>query len=208
MCPSPERTRVNEPRLPTEFPFGRTLVTVAVGDLLAQGAEMIVLPANRRGVLGPLATPGLNGLRSLGGSEIEREAMAMAPLDLGTAVITGPAGLTQRGVAAVIHAAVHPSLGERARPEYVRRAVPAILNVASAAPYYTLALPLLGVDSTANADDTAAAISTLVNELIAALRRSYPRIDRITIICRFESQALLVRQALFQARERSWNRAS
>ena len=199
---------MNEPRLPIEFPFGRTVVTVAVGDLLAQGAEMIVLPANRRGVLGALATPGLNGLRSLGGSEIEREAMAMAPLDLGTAVLTGAAGLSERGVAAVIHAAVHPSLGERARPEYVRRAVPAILNIASAAPYYALALPLLGVDAAASADDTQTGITTLVNELIAALRRSYPRIDRITLTCRFETQAVLVRQALWHARERSWNRAS
>lgn len=199
---------MNEPRLPVEFPFGRTVVAVMVGDLLAQGAEMIVLPANRRGVLGALSTPGLNSLRSLGGSEIEREAMALAPLDLGTAVLTGAAGLSERGVAAVIHAAVHPSLGERARPEYVRRVVPAILTVASAAPYYTLALPLLGVDSTATADDTQTAIATLVNELIAALRRSYPRIDRITITCRFDSQALLVQQALFQARERSWTRAS
>lgn len=199
---------MNESRLPTEFPFGRTLVTVAVGDLLAQGAEMIVLPANRRGVLGPLATPGLNGLRSLGGSEIEREAMARAPLDLGTAVMTGAAGLSELGVAAVIHAVVHPALGERARPEYVRRAIPAILGVASTAPHYTLALPLLGVDSAASADETQAAITTLVNELIAAMRRSYPRIDRITITCRFESQALLVRQALLQARERSWTRAT
>ena len=199
---------MNEARLPVEFPFGRTVVTVAVGDLLAQGAEMIVLPANRRGVLGALATPGLIGLRSLGGSEIEREAMAQAPLDLGTAVITGAAGLSQRGVAAVIHAAVHPALGERARPEYVRRAVPAILNVASAAPHFTLALPLLGVDSAASPDDTQAAIATLVNELIAAMRRSFPRIDRITITCRFASQAVLVRQALQNARERSWTPAS
>jgi O-acetyl-ADP-ribose deacetylase (regulator of RNase III) len=199
---------VNEPRLPDEFPFGRTVVTVAVGDLLAQGAEMIVLPANRRGVLGALATPGLNGLRSLGGSEIEREAMAQAPLDLGTAVLTGAAGLSERGVAAVIHASVHPALGERARPEYVRRAVPALLSVASAAPHYTLALPLLGVDSAASADDTETTITTLVSELIAALRRSYPRIDRIVIVCRFETQAVLVRQALWQARERSWTRAS
>lgn len=199
---------MNEPKLPVEFPFGRTVVTVAVGDLLAQGAEMIVLPANRRGVLGALATPGLSGLRSLGGSEIERAAMALAPLDLGTAVLTGAAGLSERGVAAVIHAAVHPSLGERARPEYVRRAVPAILNIASAAPHYTLALPLLGVESSDSSDDTQAAITTLVNELIAALRRSYPRIDRITITCRFETQALQVRQALWLARERSWTRAS
>lgn len=199
---------MDEAKLPFEFPFGRTVVTVAVGDLLGQGAEVIVLPANRRGVLGALATPGLSGLRSLGGSEIEREAMARAPLDLGTALLTNAAGLTERGVAAVIHAVVHPSLGEPARREYVRRAVPAVLGVASAAPYYTLALPLLGVGSAAGADDTQTAIATLVDELIATLRRSYPRVDRITLVCRFEEQARLVRQALWQARERSWVRAS
>ena len=66
----------------------------------------------------------------------------------------------------------------------------------------------LGVDAAASADDTQTGITTLVNELIAALRRSYPRIDRITLTCRFETQAVLTRQALWHARERSWNRAS
>ena len=77
------------------FRFGRTIVSVAVGDLLGQEAEVIVVAANRRGVLGPLATPGLSGLRSLGGSEIEREAMSLAPLELGTAVMTGAPGLAR-----------------------------------------------------------------------------------------------------------------
>lgn len=199
---------VNEARLPMEFPFGRTVVTVAVGDLLSQGAEMIVLPANARGVLGALSTPGLSGLRSLGGSDIERQAMAMAPLDLGAAVSTGASGLSERGVHTVIHAVVHPALGERARPEHVRRAIPAVLNVASAAPYYTLALPLLGVESAAAPDDMKVAINALVSDVVAGIRRSYPRIDRITVVCRFDEQARLVRLALAQARERAWVRAS
>ena len=61
---------VNEADGRPAFRFGRTIVSVAVGDLLGQEAEVIVVAANRRGVLGPLATPGLSGLRSLGGSEI------------------------------------------------------------------------------------------------------------------------------------------
>ena len=116
------------------FRFGRTIVSVAVGDLLGQEAEVIVVAANRRGVLGPLATPGLSGLRSLGGSEIEREAMSLAPLDLGTAVVTGASGLEERGIRAVVHAVVHPALGERARIEDVRRAVPAALTAVSKSP--------------------------------------------------------------------------
>ena len=107
------------------FRFGRTIVSVAVGDLLGQKAEVIVVAANRRGVLGPLATPGLSGLRSLGGSEIEREAMSLAPLELGMAVMTAAPGLEERGIRAVVHAVIHPALGERARIEDVRRAVPA-----------------------------------------------------------------------------------
>ena len=116
---------VNEVDGRPAFRFGRTIVSVAVGDLLGQEAEVIVVAANRRGVLGPLATPGLSGLRSLGGSEIEREAMSLAPLDLGTAIVTGASGLEERGIRAVVHAVVHPALGERARIEDVRRAVPA-----------------------------------------------------------------------------------
>lgn len=189
-----------------EFRFGRTVVSVALGDLLSQDAEAIVVAANRRGVLGPLATPGLTGLRSLGGSEIEREAMAHAPLDLGTAVVTGASGLEERGIKAVVHAVVHPALGERARIEHVRRAVPAILQTASRSKLRTLAMPLLGVESLAAKADVDAMVATLVDELVAGLRRSMPRVDRVTIVCRFSEHASTVESALARARERVWLR--
>jgi O-acetyl-ADP-ribose deacetylase (regulator of RNase III) len=189
-----------------EFRFGRTVVAVAVGDVLGQDADTIVVAANRRGVLGPLATPGLSGLRSLGGSEIEREAMALAPLDLGTAVLTGAAGLEERGIQAVIHAVVHPALGERARIEDVRRAVPAALAVASGARLRAVAMPLLGVESLAARVDVDAMIAALVDELVASLRRSLPRVARVTIVCRFTEQADTVEAALARARERVWTR--
>ncbi len=189
-----------------EFRFGRTVVSVAQGDLLSQDAEAIVVAANRRGVLGPLATPGLTGLRSLGGSGIEREAMAHAPLDLGTAVVTGASGLEERGIKAVVHAVVHPALGERARIEHVRRAVPAILLAASRSKVRTLAMPLLGVESLAAKADVDAMVATLVDELVAGLRRSMPRVDRVTIVCRFSEHAAAVESALSKARERVWLR--
>src|SRR5215207_5792443 len=116
---------VNEVDGRPAFRFGRTIVSVAVGDLLGQEAEVIVVAANRRGVLGPLATPGLSGLRSLGGSEIEREAMSFSPLELGMAVITGASGREERGVRAVVHAVIHPAIGKRDSIEDVQRAVPA-----------------------------------------------------------------------------------
>ncbi len=191
-----------------EFRFGRTVVSVALGDLLSQDAEAIVVAANRRGVLGPLATPGLTGLRSLGGSEIEREAMAHAPLDLGTAVVTGASGLEERGIQAVVHAVVHPALGERARIEHVRRAVPAVLQAASRSKLRTLTMPLLGVESLAAKADVDAMVATLVDELVTSLRRSMPRVDRVTIVCRFPEHATAVELALARARERVWLRLS
>ena len=197
---------MNEGVASPEFRFGRTTVAVAVGDVLGQEAAAIVVAANRRGVLGPLATPGLSGLRSLGGSEIEREAMAKAPLDLGTAVLTGSAGLEERGIEGVIHAVIHPALGQRARIEDVRRATPAILTVASQNRLRTVAMPLLGVESLAARADVESIIVALVDELVASLRRSQPRLDRVTIVCRFIEQAGLVETALARARERVWTR--
>jgi O-acetyl-ADP-ribose deacetylase (regulator of RNase III) len=189
-----------------EYRFGRTVVSVAMGDLLGQEAEAIVVAANRRGVLGPLATPGLTGLRSLGGSEIEREAMARAPLDLGTAFVTAASGLEERGIKGVIHAVVHPALGERARIEHVRRAVPAVLQAASASRLRTVAMPLLGVESLAAKADVEAMVAALVDELVGGLRRSMPRVDRVTIVCRFTEHAESVQIALAKARERVWVR--
>ena len=206
LAPAPVRTYVNEVDDRPAFRFGRTIVSVAVGDLLGQEAEVIVVAANRRGVLGPLATPGLSGLRSLGGSEIEREAMSLAPLELGTAVMTGASGLEERGIRAVVHAVIHPALGERARIEDVRRAVPAALTAASQSRLRTVAMPLLGVESLAAKADVDAMVAAVVDELVGSLRRAIPRLDRLTIVCRFDEHADTVEAALAKARERVWTR--
>ncbi|MFN8590152.1 MAG: macro domain-containing protein [Thermomicrobiales bacterium] len=189
-----------------EFRFGRTVVTVAIGDLLGQEAEGVVFAANCRGVMGSLATPGLTGLRSLGGSEIEREAMVRAPLDLGSAILTSATGLEERGARAVIHAVIHPALGERTRAEHVRRVVPAIFMSASRAQLRSLALPLLGVESLASRSDIEPMVEAMVLELVGVLRRSVPRLDRVTIVCRFEDHVEVATQALTNARARVWTR--
>ncbi len=197
---------MNEVEASPEFRFGRTVVSVTVGDLLGQEAEAIVVAANCRGVLGPLATPGLTGLRTLGGSEIERAAMSQAPLDLGTAIVTGASGLEERGIRAVIHAVVHPALGERARIEHVRRAIPAVLTAGSTSRLRTVAMPLLGVESLATKTDVDAMGAVLVEELVGSLRRTIPKLDRLTIVCRFTEHANSVEAALAKAREREWTR--
>lgn len=187
-----------------EYRFGRTVVLVAGGDVLSQETEGIVIAANRRGVLGPLPVPGLNGLRSLGGSAIERAAMASAPLDLGTALTTPATGLEERGIHGVIHAVVHPALGERARVEHVRRATPAVLQAAASARLRSIAMPLLGVESRTSPADVEMMVAALVDELVGGLRRSEPRINQVVLVCRFLEQASVVELALSRARQRVW----
>ena len=187
-----------------EFRFGRTVVQVAVGDVLSQETECIVIAANRRGVLGPIPTSGLSGLRSLGGSAIERAAMAQAPLDLGTALVTPAHGLEERGIHAVVHAVVHPALGERARIEHVRRATPAVLDAAAVARLRSIAMPLLGVESRTPPADVEMLVGALVDELVGGLRRSEPRINQVVLVCRFLEQATVVESALSRARQRVW----
>jgi O-acetyl-ADP-ribose deacetylase (regulator of RNase III) len=199
-------SEVNGETVWPEFRFGRTVVAAVLGDLLGQEAEAVVFAANRRGVMGPLATPGLAGLRSLGGSEIERDAMARAPLELGSATVTGSAGLEERGVRVVIHAAIHPALGERARLDDVRRAIPALLVAAAQSGVRSLAMPLLGVESLATRAEVETMVDAVVLELVGVLRRSVPRLDRVTIVCRFEEHADAVSDALARARERVWTR--
>lgn len=188
-----------------EYRFGRTVVRVAVGDILSQETEGIVIAANRRGVLGPIPTSGVGSLRSLGGSAIERAAMARAPLDLGTALVTPASGLEERGVHVVIHAVVHPALGERARIEDVRRVVPAVLEAASTARLRSFTMPLLGVESRTLPTDLEGLARVLVDELVGGLRRFEPRIDQVVLVCRFLEQAMVVETALSRARQRVWS---
>ena len=184
--------------------FGRTVVSTATGELLDQGTEAIIVAANRRGIMD--AVP-VAGMRSLGGSDIEREAMARAPLELGSAVVTGATGLESRGVRAVVHAVVHRALGEPARLEDVRRAVAAALLAADGRRLRTLALPLLGVEASVARGDPRRFVEAIVDELVACLRRASLRIDRVVIVCRFDDHCDLAAEAVARARERSWIRA-
>jgi O-acetyl-ADP-ribose deacetylase (regulator of RNase III) len=189
---------------PDAIRFGRTAVISVVGDILSQEADAVVFPANRRGVMGAISTPGLVGLRSLGGSEIEREAMARAPLELGTAVVTSAPGLESRGVRTVIHAVVHRALGDPARIEDVRRGVASTLVAADGARARVIAMPPLGVDSGVGRTNPGPFFDALVEETVAALRRSTLRLDGVVIACRFSDHAEAIRTRFAQTRDRTW----
>jgi O-acetyl-ADP-ribose deacetylase (regulator of RNase III) len=148
----------------------------------------------------------LGSPRSLGGSEIEREAMALAPFELGEAVVTGAPGLEAPPIRAVIHAVVQPMLGVPARVDAVRRVVPAILAAAERQRLRELAFPLLGVEATATPEAAAPHVGALVDELVGCLRRGVARLDRVVIVCRFDDHRELVAAALVEARARAWVR--
>jgi O-acetyl-ADP-ribose deacetylase (regulator of RNase III) len=184
--------------------FGRTIIVAVVGDLLDQEVEAVVYPANRRGVMGAIPGAKFMGLRSLGGSEIEREAMARAPLDLGTAIVTRAPGLEERGIRAVVHAVVHRTLGEAPHTEDIRKAVSAVVSAVDRDRLRSVALPLLGVEGASVHQHPEPLITAIIDELIGGLRRMPARLDLIVIACRFQDHATLASAALARARERQW----
>jgi O-acetyl-ADP-ribose deacetylase len=107
------------------------------GDIAAVEADAIANAANDRLWMGA----GVAGaLKWAGGAEIEREAMAQGPIELGTAVATGAGKLPARYV---IHGAV---MGQDLRTDagLVRRTTHACLALADELGCVSLALPAFG----------------------------------------------------------------
>jgi O-acetyl-ADP-ribose deacetylase (regulator of RNase III) len=181
--------------------FGRTLLVAGSGEVIDQPVQGVVYAANKRGVMG--AGPA-GAIRTAGGPEVEREAMAHAPLELGTAVVTGSGHLADRGITAVLHAAVIPSLGEHARLGTIERAVTATLRAADRAKIKSVAMPLLGASADALDHDRQAAAEQVVDATVAYLRRETSRLERIVVVSRFEDDVTMVNDVIQRARDRSW----
>jgi O-acetyl-ADP-ribose deacetylase (regulator of RNase III) len=186
-----------------EVRFGRTVVKAAIGDLIDQAVQAIVYAANSRGVMG--AGPA-GSVRQAGGAEIEREAMEAAPLDLGTAIVSGAGRLGERGIEAVVHAVVVPLLGEPAELDDVRRALAAALRLADSRRFHTLGVPLLGLRSEASPSERSETVDALVDELVAHLRRGGSRLELIVLVSRFADDLSMIFDSLLRARQRSWTR--
>jgi O-acetyl-ADP-ribose deacetylase (regulator of RNase III) len=110
---------------------------VREGDIAAVEADAVANAANDRLWMGA----GVAGaLKRAGGEEIEREATALGPIPLGTAVATGAGKLAARWV---LHGAV---MGQdlRTDAELVRRATRACLELADELGCASLALPAFG----------------------------------------------------------------
>lgn len=186
--------------------FGRATLTAVVGGLFDQPVEAVVLGANRRGIFSlSVAT----ALRDLGGPQIEREATTRAPLEMGSVLIIDAHGLQQRGVQAVLHAVVAPSLGQPVRRHDARRALLSVLATVEERGYRSLAIPLLGADTVDRGEmSQEAMIQEMVDLVVGRLRRGAPRLRTIVIVTRYTDQAEQVIAAAQSARERSWRQDS
>jgi O-acetyl-ADP-ribose deacetylase len=110
------------------------------GDITDLEVEAIVNAANNQGWLGS----GVAGaIRGAAGDEVEAEAVAQGPWEVGGAVRTGPGRLGERGVRVILHAAAMGA-GVRASAESVAAATAAALDLAAAEGLSSIALPALG----------------------------------------------------------------
>jgi O-acetyl-ADP-ribose deacetylase len=119
---------------------GQLEVLIWVGDITELEVDAIVNAANNQGWLGS----GVAGaIRRTAGDQVEREAVAQGPWEVGGAVRTGPGRLGDRGVRAIIHAAAMGS-GVRASAGSVAAATTAALDLAASEGLESIALPALG----------------------------------------------------------------
>jgi len=115
----------------------RTRIEVTEGDITVQAVDAIVNAANNELWMGA----GVAGaIKTRGGAEIERDAMAKGPIGVGEAIATGAGRLAARYV---IHAAV---MGQDLQTDatLVRNATASALAVAAQLGLTSIALPALG----------------------------------------------------------------
>jgi len=186
---------------PAGVRFGRTILQAVAGKTTEQPVQAVIYAANSRGVMGA-GSP--SAIRLVAGPEVEREAMAGAPHELGTAFATGAGRLADRGIHAVIHAVVAPALGDPPRLPTVRRALAAALLITDEVRLRTLSMPLLGLPAEADEDERATIAEYVVDELVAHLRRGTSRLEQVIIAAGFVDEAAAVDWAIRRARERSW----
>lgn len=161
--------------------FGRALLLATDRPILETGVEAIVSPANRRGVMGV----GVAGLvRSVGGIEIEREAMANAPLVLGRSIATTSGALGEQGVRTIIHAVIADALGSPTREDIVRNATTSALQEADRRRVRSIAFPPLGAGMASIGLTSRMVFAVMIEEIVAHLRRFTSRLERVVLVCR------------------------
>jgi len=113
-------------------------IVVEKKSLLEMKVDAIVNPANSSGRMGG----GVAGMiKKLGGAQIEKEAMAQAPIAVGEAVMTSAGSLPCKFV---IHAPTMEKPSEKTTSEKVFRAATAAIELAKKKGIKTMAIPGMG----------------------------------------------------------------
>ncbi|HWV23411.1 MAG TPA: macro domain-containing protein [Thermomicrobiales bacterium] len=181
--------------------FGRTLVIPSAEPIFEHRLDAIATPANRRGVMGV----GVSGqIRIHGGTEIEREAMALAPLTMGSAVVTSAGKLAEQGTRAIIHAVISDALGTPTREHIIREATMSTLAAADRQRFRSLVLPPLGNGPGIGRYGSDAVLIIMSEEVVAHLRRFTSRLERIVLVCHDAREVRDLEHALIEARRQWW----
>jgi O-acetyl-ADP-ribose deacetylase (regulator of RNase III) len=113
-------------------------IHLAKSDITLMAVDAIVNPANSLGIMGGGVAFALS---HTGGPSIQREAMSLAPIAIGAAVVTNAGTLSARHI---IHTPVVDEPGQKATIENVRRALHAALLAANVRGFDVIAIPGLG----------------------------------------------------------------
>jgi len=157
-----------------------------VGDIAQADVEAVVNSANTELWMGG----GVAGaLKHAGGISIEEEALKLAPIALGTAVLTGAGDLPCEYV---IHAATMPN-GGQANAISVRAATASALELAMSKGIHSIAIPALGTGAgECGLVDGARVICAAIREHCA----KHDQPSEIRIVVLNESYAEVFRAAL------------
>jgi O-acetyl-ADP-ribose deacetylase (regulator of RNase III) len=134
-------------------------IHLAKSDITAMPVDAVVNPANSLGIMAGGVSAALS---RKGGPTIQKEAMSLAPIAVGAAVVTNAGQLWAKHV---IHAPTMEQPGTKVGVENVRRATRAALLAAARHGFDVIALP--GMGTGLGGVDPADAARAIVDELRA-----------------------------------------
>ena len=134
-------------------------IHLAKSDITTMNVDAVVNPANSLGIMGGGVAAALS---RKGGPTIQREAMSLAPIAVGAAVVTNAGQLWAKHV---IHAPTMEEPGTKVGVENVRRATRAALLAAAHHGFEVITLP--GMGTGLGGVDPADAARAIVDELRA-----------------------------------------
>jgi O-acetyl-ADP-ribose deacetylase (regulator of RNase III) len=134
-------------------------IHLAKSDITAMAVDAVVNPANSLGIMGGGVA---SALSRKGGPTVQREAMSLAPIAVGAAVVTNGGQLWAKHV---IHAPTMEQPGTKIGVENVRRATRAALLAAARHGFEVIAIP--GMGTGLGGVDPADAARAMVDELRA-----------------------------------------